>query len=83
MDSMTETVPRRLARRYLAVIERGPTSWGAYVPDLPVCVAVGETRAEVERLIREAIAFHLEAIIEAGEALPEPTSTPLEVEVAV
>ena len=41
--------------RYMVVVERGETSWGAHVPDLPGCVAVGETREEVLRLIREAI----------------------------
>ena len=51
---------------YLVVIERGPTSFGAYVPDLPGCVAVGESRAEVEALIREAIEFHLEGLREEG-----------------
>ena len=41
--------------RYMVVSERGETSWGAHVPDLPSCVAVGETREEVRQLIREAI----------------------------
>ena len=45
-----------------AVIERGQTSYGAYVPDLPGCVAVGESLAEVETLIREAIEFHVEGL---------------------
>lgn len=48
--------------RYLVVIEKGPTSWGAHVPDLPGCVAVAETRAEVVALIREAIEFHIEGL---------------------
>ncbi len=61
--------------QYLVVIERGPTSFGAYVPDLPGCVAVGESRQEVERLIREAIEFHIEALREDGHAVPAPTST--------
>lgn len=60
---------------YLVVIERGQTSFGAYVPDLPGCVAVGESQAEVEALIREAIEFHLEGLREEGRPLPEPTST--------
>ena len=60
---------------YLVVIERGPTSFGAYVPDLPGCVAVGESQAEVETLIREAIEFHIEGLREDGHALPEPMST--------
>lgn len=52
---------------YLVVIERGPSSFGAYVPDLPGCVAVGETRQEVEALIREAIEFHLDGLREEGQ----------------
>jgi predicted RNase H-like HicB family nuclease len=60
---------------YLVVIERGPSSFGAYVPDLPGCVAVGETRQEVEALIREAIEFHIENLREEGQPLPEPSST--------
>ena len=60
---------------YLVVIERGPTSYGAYVPDLPGCVAVGESRAEVEGLIREAIELHIEDLREEGHPLPEPHST--------
>jgi len=60
---------------YLVVIERGPSSFGAYVPDLPGCVAVGETQEEVEALIREAIAFHIEGLREEGQPLPDPTST--------
>ena len=60
---------------YLVVIEHGPSSFGAYVPDLPGCVAVGATRQEVETLIREAIAFHIEGLREEGQPLPEPSST--------
>jgi len=61
--------------QYLVVIERGSSSYGAYVPDLPGCVAVGESQAEVEALIREAIEIHIEGLREHGEAIPEPTST--------
>ena len=61
--------------QYLVVIERGPTSFGAYVPDLPGCVAVAESEAEVEALIREAIEFHVEGLRDEGRPLPEPTST--------
>ena len=60
---------------YLVVIERGPSSFGAYVPDLPGCVAVGKTQQEVETLIREAIVFHIEGLREEGQPLPEPSST--------
>lgn len=60
---------------YRVVFERGPSSFGACVPDLPGCVAVGETREEVEALIRDAIAFHIEGLREEGQPLPEPSST--------
>ena len=60
--------------RYMVVIERGETSWGAQVPDLPGCVAIGETREEVHRLIREAIEFHMDGLREDGLPVPVPTS---------
>jgi len=59
---------------YLVVIEQGDTSFGAHVPDLPGCVAVGATEEEALRLVREAIAFHLEALAEQGLPIPEPRS---------
>lgn len=61
--------------QYVVIYEQGPTSWGAWVPDLPGCLAAGDTRAEVERLIREAIDAHIESLREHGEAVPEPSST--------
>ena len=61
--------------QYLVVIERGPSSYGAYVPDLPGCVAVGQTREEVETLIHEAIEFHLEGMREDDQPIPEPSSS--------
>ncbi len=60
--------------RYLVVIEEGEASWGAHVPDLPGCVAVGETRDEVVELIQEAILFHLDGLREHGEPIPLPRS---------
>ena len=60
--------------RYMVVIERGDTSWGAHVPDLPGCVAVGETREEVRRLIREAIEFHIDGLKEDRLPVPPPSS---------
>ena len=54
------------------VIERGPMSHGAHVPDLPGCVAVGETKAEVCALIREAIELHVEALEEDRRPVPAP-----------
>ena len=59
---------------YLVIVEQGDTSFGAYVPDLPGCVAVGETREEAMELIREAIELHIESLRENGEAVPEPHS---------
>jgi predicted RNase H-like HicB family nuclease len=59
---------------YLVVVEQGTSSYGAYVPDLPGCVAVGESRREVRKLIREGIQLHIRALREAGEPLPAPTS---------
>ena len=59
---------------YLVVIERGETGFGAYVPDLPGCVAVGETEEETLRLVREAIALHLEALRARGLPMPKPRS---------
>ena len=60
--------------RYMVVIERGESSWGAHVPDLPGCVAVGETRDEVICLIREAIALHIDGLKRDGLPVPRPTS---------
>ena len=60
------------AMKYAVVIERGPMSYGAYVPDLPGCVAVGESKAEVCALIREAIELYVEALEEEGQPVPAP-----------
>lgn len=68
--------------RYAIVIERGPTSYGAYVPDLPGCVAAAETREEALRLIREAIEFHIEEMEGDGVPVPEPSSSAEYVEIA-
>ena len=59
---------------YLVVVEKGETSYGAYVPDLPGCAAVAKTRREVMKLIREGIKLHIEALQEAGAVVPPPTS---------
>ena len=60
--------------QYLVIVEKGPTSFGAYVPDLPGCVAAAGTRDEVLQLIREAIEFHIEDLREEGTPVPEPSS---------
>jgi predicted RNase H-like HicB family nuclease len=78
----TSSIGRTLMH-YLVVIEKGETSYGAYIPDLPGCVAVGETVEEVKALIAEAIEFHIEGMLRDGEVIPKPTSIAHEVEVLV
>jgi predicted RNase H-like HicB family nuclease len=58
--------------RYVVVYERTFDGWSAYVPDLPGCVAAGDTREETERLIREAIGLHLKSLRESGDEVPAP-----------
>ena len=67
-EAMNEAV-----NNYAAVLEQGPRNWSAYVPDLPGCIAAATTREETERLIQEAIEFHLEGLLLDGSPLPEPT----------
>lgn len=67
--------------KYLVVIEKGVTSYGAHVPDLPGCIAVGNTKDEVLTLIREAIEFHIEGLRQDGASIPPPVSTSEVVEV--
>jgi predicted RNase H-like HicB family nuclease len=58
----------------MVVVERGETSWGAHVPDLPGCIAVGESREEALRLIREAIELHIDGLKRDGLPVPGPSS---------
>ncbi len=67
--------------RFMVVIEEGRTSFGAYVPDLPGCVAAAETEEEVKKLIREAIELHLEDLQDSGVSTPKPLSKSEYVEV--
>lgn len=67
--------------KYAVVIERGPSSYGASVPDLPGCVAVARTREEVERLIHEAIAAHLAGLRAEGLPVPEPQTQVTTIEI--
>ena len=60
--------------RYAIVIEKAPSNYAAYVPDLPGCIATGATVEETESLIREAIEFHLEGLKEDGLPIPPPNS---------
>jgi predicted RNase H-like HicB family nuclease len=68
--------------QYLVVIEKTGNGYGAYVPDLPGCIAAARTRAEVEKLIESAIQFHLEGMREDGDPIPRPTTRAHQVEVA-
>lgn len=68
--------------RYAVVIEKAENNYSAYVPDLPGCVATGETAEEAECQIREAIEFHLDGMREDGLPIPVPQSTVEYVEVA-
>ncbi len=68
--------------RYAVLIEKGPTSYGATVPDLPGCVAVAETLEELRPLIQEAIEFHIEGLRLHGDPVPAPVTIADHVEVA-
>lgn len=63
-----------MMKQYVVIYEKGPTSWGAYVPDLPVCVAAGDTLEEVQSLITEAINLYIETLKEDGKPVPEPVT---------
>ena len=61
-------------KKYLIIVEQTSTGYSAYSPDVPGCGSTGQTREEVERNIREAIAFHIEGLKQEGYAVPEPSS---------
>lgn len=61
-------------REFAVIYERTTTGWGAYCPDLPGLGVVGDSRGEVEQLIKEGIELHLASLREHGEAAPQPTS---------
>lgn len=69
--------------RYLIIIEQAEHNLSAYVPDLPGCVATGDTRDEVIANMREAIEFHLQGVREDGDPIPAPNSDPAWVEVGL
>lgn len=70
-------------KKYLIILETTETGFSAYSPDLPGCVATGFDRAEAEKNMGEAIAFHLDGLREEGEDVPEPSSTATYLDVAV
>ena len=67
--------------KYTVVIERTDNGYSAYAPDLPGCVAAGDSVVEVEELIREAIILHVESLREHGDPVPEPQTSAALVEV--
>lgn len=67
--------------KYAVVIEKAGDNYSAYVPDLPGCVATGDTKREVAERIREAIAFHIDGMREDGTPIPDPQSSSEVVEV--
>ncbi|MHC4441291.1 MAG: type II toxin-antitoxin system HicB family antitoxin [Planctomycetota bacterium] len=60
--------------RYAIVIEKANGNYSAYVPDLPGCVATGNTVEEAEKEIRHAIKFHIEGLREDKLPIPEPST---------
>jgi len=69
--------------QYMVIIEQGENSFGAYVPDLPGCIAAAETEQEVLHLIQESIEFHLEGLKDEGITIPLPHSYSKFVEIQI
>ena len=67
--------------QYSVVIEKTDNGYSAYAPDLPGCIAAGDSQVEVEELIRAAIIMHLESLREHGDPVPEPQTSVALVEV--
>ena len=67
--------------KYAVVIEKTDNGYSAYAPDLPGCIAAGDSRAETERLIREAIAMHVQSLKEQGHRVPDPSTSTASVQV--
>lgn len=67
--------------KYTIILEEGTSSYGAFVPDIPGCIAIGKTKEETLQLIKEAIEFHIEDIIESGKEIPKPHCDYMKVEV--
>jgi predicted RNase H-like HicB family nuclease len=63
--------PRK--RQYIVIYKKGPRNWSAYAPDLPGCIATAKTQKQLERTIRQAIAFHIKGLLEHNEPVPELT----------
>jgi predicted RNase H-like HicB family nuclease len=59
---------------YTVIYERGTTNWGAYIPDLPGCISIGDTLVEVQENVKEAIELYLEVLQEDGKPIPTPST---------
>ena len=66
--------------KYAVVIEKTGNGYSAYLPDLPGCIAAGDTLEETESLIQEAVTYHLVMLRENGDPVPEPQTTTVLVE---
>ena len=69
--------------KYVAIVAKTGNGYSAHLPDLPGCIAAGDTFEETSQLIQEAAIFHLEGMIEDGETIPAPTSAAIEVDVPI
>lgn len=69
-------------QRYLILIESTPSGYSAYSPDVPGCIATAASRPEIERVMREAIEFHLDGLRADGKPIPPPSTSASWVEVA-
>ncbi len=67
--------------KYVVIVEKTGNGYSAYLPDLPGCVAAGDTVEETERLIQEAVTYHVEALRENGDPIPEPSTSAQLVEI--
>ena len=67
--------------KYVAIVVKAGNGYSAYLPDLPGCIAAADTFEETSRLIHEAVSLHVEGMVEDEEAIPEPSSIAIEIEV--
>ena len=81
MDGGKRQTAGETLMKYTVILEKGESSYGAFVPDLPGCVAVGEDRERTLRLIEEAVAFHVEGLVAEGLPVPRPRCDVAQVEV--
>ena len=61
--------------KFVVVYEETPNNYCAYLPDFPGCVSTGKTWSEIQAMIREALEFHIEGMIQHGDALPTKAMT--------